>query len=455
MAIFSIKHASIKHKVGGLFVVLLSFLFCVIVYSVYKLKVLEGDMKEVAYLDIPLSQIVTQIEFIELEQHLQLEEYRIQKQAPVTDLKPHQELVFQKRKLKKLLDKAVGLLENSLAKHELVLDAPDHKTVLAQLDRYKAESERFEIHLNKVYSQVEVSNSEIALVEQMSSRLEVEEKQLLSLLSQLVTTDAYYTAKHEQDFLVINSILGVCALILGLCLTVYIVQIIVKRVQSIQRHLQTIAVPIDDMDSDSASSRVETKDELEVLEYEVKALMSKLTKEIASREEVEQQLMILATRDKLTGLYNRHKWDEEIQRHVTLAQSGYLFGLIVLDIDYFKRINDQHGHQAGDKLLKYLAKELLLVVREVDLVFRLGGEEFAIICPLHGASSLLKLANDVRVMVEQCHIDDLPTCTVSAGVAVFKANDSVSTLFKRADMALYQAKAQGRNQVVCTDNELG
>jgi diguanylate cyclase len=454
MALFSIKHASIKHKVGGLFVVLLSFLFCVIVYSVYKLKVLEGDMKEVAYLDIPLSQIVTQIEFIELEQHLQLEEYRVRQQAPVADLKPHQELVFQKRKLKKLLDKAIGLLENSLAKHELVLDAPDHQTILAQLDRYKVESERFEIHLNKVYSQVEVNNREIELVEQMSSRLEAEQKQLLSLLSQLVTTDAYYTAKHEQDFLVINSILGVCALILGLCLTVYIVQIIVKRVQSIQSHLQTIAVPIDETD-DRMPQRVETRDELEALEYEVKALMSKLTKEIASREEVEQQLMILATRDKLTGLYNRHKWDEEIQRHVVLGQSGYLFGLVVLDIDHFKKINDQHGHQAGDKLLKYLAKELLFVVREVDLVFRLGGEEFAIISPLHGASSLLQLANDVREMVEQCRIDGLPTCTVSAGVAIFKVNDSVSTLFKRADMALYQAKAQGRNQVVCADDELG
>lgn len=448
MTLFNFRQSSIKQKISGLFVVLLAFLFCVIVFSTYKLKTLEKDMKEVAYLDIPLSQIITQIEFIELEQHLQLEEYQLQQKQAVKDLKPHQELVFQKRKLKKLLDKGVGLLENSLNNHAIILNEIDHQQVLLQLESYRSESVRYEKHLNYVYDKDSVSEAELKKVELLASNLEQEEKSLLNLLNNLSSKDSYYTEKHEEDFLIISSILGVCALILGLLLTVYIIRIIMNRIYNIQGQIKTFDDSLQVEETSTTVSKVKTKDELEELEYDIQTLMSKLTKEIESREQVEKQLLNLATRDKLTGLFNRHKWDEQIHTYINLAQRGYPFGLILLDIDYFKRINDKYGHQTGDKILHALGQELTERLRDIDLIFRMGGEEFAIICPMKDSSHTYKVACEIRSHIERLSIKGLPGFTVSVGVATYKNSDNTTTLYKRADMALYQAKAQGRNQVI-------
>ncbi|RQW64844.1 GGDEF domain-containing protein [Vibrio viridaestus] len=456
MTLFNLKHASIKQKIGGLFVVLLGFLFCVIIFSAYKLHELEQDMKEVAYLDIPLSQIITQIEFIELEQHLQLEEYQLQQSGQKQDLKPHQEFVFQKKKLKKLVDKAVNLLETNLKNDSIVLDPADHQTVLNQLEIYRIQSEQYEQHLDHIYQQDGMSQTELKLTENLADKLETEEKQLITLLGNLATKDAYYTEQHEENFFIINSVLGASALVLGLFLTLYIIQIIVTRIQSIQTKIKSFDRKLEthsDIQLSTEPQPQTTKDELEELEFDVQTLMSKLTREIATREQVEKQLLYLATRDKLTGLFNRHKWDEEINMHISLAQRDCPFGLMLLDIDYFKKINDKYGHLAGDKVLKVLAHSLSNRVRDVDMIFRLGGEEFAIICPMKDVSYTEKVAEEIRGTVQNLDIENLPGFTVSIGVATYQDLDNSASIFKRADMALYQAKAQGRNQVV-TEEQL-
>ncbi|MCE0494897.1 GGDEF domain-containing protein [Vibrio salinus] len=456
MAFFNFKRASIKQKISGLFIVLLTFLFCVIIFSIYKLKILEQDLKEVAYLDIPLNQIVTQIEFIEMEQHLQLEEYRLEQDKTAQDLKPHQELVLQKRKLKKLLDRAVGLLDTSLNKKTIILDESDHEHVLNQLEKYHSESEAYEKHLNYIYSKDSVSEDELNKVERFSFRLEKEEKSLLSLLNNLSTKDSYYTEKHEEDFFIINSFLGICALILGFFLTVYIIRLIMNRVNNIQDKIKSFDASLNETATvkSPASQQLKTKDELEELEYDIQALMSKLTKEIQTREQVEKQLLKLATRDKLTDLFNRHKWEEEINAHIKRAQRGYPFGLIFLDVDHFKKINDRYGHPTGDQLLIRLAKELTERLRDIDLIFRMGGEEFAIICPMKDTSHTQKIADEIRSHIERLKVDGLPGFTVSLGVSTYREDDTAATLFKRADIALYKAKKKGRNQVICEKNDL-
>ncbi len=451
MTFFDFRHASIKQKISGLFVVLLAFLFCVIMYSAYKLKMLEADMKEVAYLDIPLDQIVTQIEFIELEQHLQAEEYQRQQKQNTSDLKPHQELVLQKRKLKKLLDKAIALIENSLQNQTIILDIKDHKQVLLQLEKYRTVSVNYEQHLDFIYRQNEVNDNDMDKIEKLALRLEQEEKSLLTLLNNLETEDSYFTEKHEEDFFIINSILGICALILGLFLTLYIIRIIMSRVHNIQGQIKSFDDSLQIEGLSHSENKITTRDELEELEHDIQTLMSNLTKEIRNREHVEQQLLQLATRDKLTGLFNRHKWDEQITTHIKLAQRGYPFGLILLDVDYFKKINDQYGHPTGDKLLKILANELTARLRDIDLIFRMGGEEFAIICPMKDSSHTQKVADEIRSHIERLNIAGLPQFTISLGVATYQNSDNAATLFKRADVALYKAKAQGRNQVICDE----
>lgn len=448
MGLIDFQHASIRQKVSSLFVVLLSFLLGVIVFSVFKLNQLNQDMREVAYLDIPLSKLVTQLEFIELEQHLQLEEYQLQQQQHLT-LKPHQQLVFQKRKLKSLQDRAINLLEKSLQQGYVVLDLADHQQLELQLRNYRQLSDAFEQHLNQIYEQSIVDDAQLAQTEKLAAKLEVAQKNLLQRISQMTSDDADFTEQQEQDFLLINAILGGCALVIGLMLTLYITQIILRRVNRIQSKIKRFGSYLTVDDSQTVVTNLHAnRDELAELEHDVGVLMRQLSREIASREEVEQKLLQLATRDKLTGVYNRHKWDEQIQQSLSLGERGYPFGLILLDIDFFKKVNDQYGHGVGDKLLKLVASVLQNDTRDIDMVFRVGGEEFAIICPMQNLASTVTIAEKIRVAIEQTQEPELPSVTVSAGVATYRTSDNAAAILKRADQALYQAKDQGRNQVV-------
>ncbi|MCG6362001.1 GGDEF domain-containing protein [Vibrio fluvialis] len=451
MSVFNWYHASIKQKIGGLFVLLLSFLFFVIVYSGYKIKLIEKEMREVAYLDIPLSQIMRQVEFIELEQHLQFEQYQLKGEKPYQELKQHQQLVFQQQQLKSLLDRAVGLITESLSAKQLMLAQSEHEQVLSRIESYAQKSAAFESHLEQLFESQTLNDEQRSAMEQMAAELESAENAIIQQLNTITTNDVYYTEKHEKEFLFVSSLLGISAVVLGFLLTVYIVQIILQRIKRIQGDIRTLNASLDQGDSLSqeAVSKITTKDELAELEHDIKAVMSRLAKEITCREQVEKQLLTLATQDKLTGAYNRHKWDEQIHMQLSLAQrGGYPFGLILLDVDYFKRVNDQFGHQVGDQLLKRMVSELQQRIRSTDMLFRLGGEEFAILLPMQDIESACKLAESLRSQMELLQVDNLPAFTISIGVTSYHDMDSEASIFRRADMALYRAKAQGRNQVV-------
>ncbi|EKO3368878.1 GGDEF domain-containing protein [Vibrio fluvialis] len=451
MSVFNWYHASIKQKIGGLFVLLLSFLFFVIVYSGYKIKLIEKEMREVAYLDIPLSQIMRQVEFIELEQHLQFEQYQLKGEKPYQELKQHQQLVFQQQQLKSLLDRAVGLITESLSAKQLMLAQSEHEQVLSRIESYAQKSAAFESHLEQLFESQTLNDEQRSAMEQMAAELESAENDIIQQLNTITTNDVYYTEKHEKEFLFVSSLLGISAVVLGFLLTVYIVQIILQRIKRIQGDIKTLNASLDQGDSSSqeAVSKITTKDELAELEHDIKAVMSRLAKEITCREQVEKQLLTLATQDKLTGAYNRHKWEEQINMQLNLAQrGGYPFGLIMLDVDYFKRVNDQFGHQVGDQLLKRMVSELQQRIRSTDMLFRLGGEEFAILLPMQDIESACKLAESLRSQMELLQVDNLPAFTISIGVTSYHDMDSEASIFRRADMALYRAKAQGRNQVV-------
>ncbi|MBY8316755.1 diguanylate cyclase [Vibrio fluvialis] len=451
MSVFNWYHASIKQKIGGLFVLLLSFLFFVIVYSGYKIKLIEKEMREVAYLDIPLSQIMRQVEFIELEQHLQFEQYQLKGEKPYQELKQHQQLVFQQQQLKSLLDRAVSLITESLSAKQLMLAKGDHERVLSRIESYAQKSAAFESHLEQLFESQTLNDEQRSAMEQMAAELESAENAIIQQLNTITTNDVYYTEKHEKEFLFVSSLLGISAVVLGFLLTVYIVQIILQRIKRIQGDIKTLNASLDQGDSLSQETvnKITTKDELAELEHDIKAVMSRLAKEITCREQVEKQLLTLATQDKLTGAYNRHKWDEQIHMQLNLAQrGGYPFGLILLDVDYFKRVNDQFGHQVGDQLLKRMVSELQQRIRSTDMLFRLGGEEFAILLPMQDIESACKLAESLRSQMELLQVDNLPAFTISIGVTSYHDMDSEASIFRRADMALYRAKAQGRNQVV-------
>jgi diguanylate cyclase (GGDEF)-like protein/PAS domain S-box-containing protein len=158
--------------------------------------------------------------------------------------------------------------------------------------------------------------------------------------------------------------------------------------------------------------------------------------------------------DHLTGIANRRAFFEAVELELERCKRAPRpLSLVMLDVDHFKRVNDAHGHPAGDEVLRHLARWLLATFREVDVVARFGGEEFAVLLPSAGIEAAAAAAERFRQALEAHPVTvdgQLIACTVSAGVA--SQEDGllgVDALLKRADQALYAAKAQGRNRVLC------
>ncbi|MDX9797191.1 MAG: GGDEF domain-containing protein, partial [Arcobacteraceae bacterium] len=168
-----------------------------------------------------------------------------------------------------------------------------------------------------------------------------------------------------------------------------------------------------------------------------------------------QALKDSAFRDGLTGLYNRKFLDEYIKKALPqVLRDNKKLAVLMLDMDHFKSVNDEYGHDIGDLVLKELGYILIQNVRESDLVIRFGGEEFIVILNnIDSIESALLVANKIREQVAQNEIDVYAGTklrkTVSIGLSIFpddgKTFDSVC---KNADIALYEAKNKGRNQVV-------
>lgn len=172
----------------------------------------------------------------------------------------------------------------------------------------------------------------------------------------------------------------------------------------------------------------------------------------------QQELEYLASTDALTGLANRRTLMLRAEQELARAKRyGSELSLLMADIDFFKKVNDTYGHQAGDIVLKKLASVFLLALRDIDFAARFGGEEFVLLLPETNAENALKTAERLRASVNDIQISlpqgELVQCTISIGVASYSSsgNDSVEKLISGADKALYAAKETGRNKV-CLDS---
>lgn len=153
--------------------------------------------------------------------------------------------------------------------------------------------------------------------------------------------------------------------------------------------------------------------------------------------------------DKLTGTLNRHGFDQVVEELRRAGPAAQPLGLLIVDLDRFKQINDKHGHDIGDKVLVTVAQVLLRHVRDSDHVVRWGGEEFVILCPSTDEAGALTLAENLRARIAAAPQPGLTggRITASIGVGCLAAIDDFELAFKRVDAALYSAKHAGRNRV--------
>jgi diguanylate cyclase (GGDEF)-like protein len=182
--------------------------------------------------------------------------------------------------------------------------------------------------------------------------------------------------------------------------------------------------------------------------------------DITERKQLEHQLdqanMLLqeqAIRDPLTGLHNRRYLDETLPRELQRAErAGQPVGIIMLDIDHFKRFNDTYGHDAGDTVLRAVGAFLKEHTRGADIACRYGGEEFTLVLPGASLADTQQRAEELRAGIQTLAVQHgeqpLAQVTISLGVAVFPAHGTTAeSLIRAADQALYQAKRNGRNRI--------
>ena len=156
----------------------------------------------------------------------------------------------------------------------------------------------------------------------------------------------------------------------------------------------------------------------------------------------------MAATDFLTGAWNRAHFDRMIEIELAISRETHTpISLVLLDIDHFKQINDLHGHAAGDSVLRELVELLRSTVRASDMVFRWGGEEFAVLAASTGHRGAERLADHIRARVAEHTFREVGAVTVSLGVAEHLEDESPRDWFERLDQALYAAKHDGRNRV--------
>ncbi|PLA73439.1 hypothetical protein CYQ88_11140 [Hydrogenovibrio sp. SC-1] len=169
-------------------------------------------------------------------------------------------------------------------------------------------------------------------------------------------------------------------------------------------------------------------------------------------EERTQELHKLSITDTLTGLYNRLKLDEVLEKEVNRSDRYDLtFGVIILDIDDFKSVNDIYGHQTGDYVLKTIADIIKENVRNTDVVGRWGGEEFMIICPESNKNETLTVAEKIREKIANYHYEVIGEKTASFGSCIYYAKMGLDKAISKADEALYLSKNNGKNTVSFSD----
>ena len=200
------------------------------------------------------------------------------------------------------------------------------------------------------------------------------------------------------------------------------------------------------------SSQIAISFENAMIYSRLEDLVKVRTNELESKNdqllELNSQLMHISMTDSLTGLFNRRRLEEALNYEAEKNDRYHTgFSIILMDVDYFKTVNDTYGHHVGDQVLIGISEVLKANTRSTDMVGRWGGEEFIILCPEIGCAEAQILAEKIRTAIEKETTGRLKQRTGSFGVAEYKDKEAIKDLLKRADQGMYKAKELGRNQV--------
>ncbi|MFT5659038.1 MAG: diguanylate cyclase (GGDEF)-like protein [Gammaproteobacteria bacterium] len=307
---------------------------------------------------------------------------------------------------------------------------PSDMALITEIDRYNQSISNFDQQI--IYFIFDGSLVEAKNI--LDNEILPRTKELLGMLSEVKKAISYEELKqlqHKVDQSEVNQ--GVVSTIAIVTFLAYLLVILLSiyyfRKESSK--IQDVAGYLEEKVLEATESLLDTQKEL----IEDNTLLARL-----------------ASTDSLTGLYNRSQITTVLNKeHSRFIRHNQPFGIIMLDIDHFKEINDNYGHDAGDKALKLLSRLLEETVRQSDYAARWGGDEFMIVCTTINNDDLLPIAEDIRHRVCEIDLRNANMLTVTLGCAIIQPNESIIELIKRADVALYAAKNNGRNQTIVSE----
>jgi diguanylate cyclase (GGDEF)-like protein len=215
----------------------------------------------------------------------------------------------------------------------------------------------------------------------------------------------------------------------------------------------TLAHQFNQLSDQLNDANVQLYSKIDITDTQLRKTNEQLIQQSAELNRINEELKHMSVTDSLTGLYNRRHFDNIIDDEISMSlRHGDVNSLILIDIDHFKKINDNHGHNAGDIVLKEIANILKAQLRKTDVLCRIGGEEFIILCKRIDKKGAIKIADNLRKKVEQREFifnGVSIKSTISAGISTIPNNYNASTpeeLYHCADIALYISKENGRNR---------
>ncbi len=355
-------------------------------------------------------------------------------------------------KLKQEIHKLTDIIETGLDNGVIAKQQAEHRALLQAFSRFESARDKFHVNAMEVLT---ASNSGIpdqdwVILEKQDEYLDAQSVTILREIESITADLAGIAQRHEERFFYVNTGLGISAFAIGINLTIFIILSFRNRMTQLNEQVNRLHQSISKQEAIPGLKELgnEGKDELAKLAKDINRVISRYSEALDRQGNIEETLVKQATTDSLTGAYNRHKWQESIKSSLKKVSVGQSASIVMFDVDNFKTINDQHGHAVGDSVLQTLVKEVYLLVRQSDQVFRIGGEEFILLLPDCAQEKAAEIANKICKMLSSAKRSDMPNFSASFGVAEIYSSDNEATIMERVDKAMYQAKNGGKNQVV-------
>jgi len=449
---------TIARKIGGLAAVFILFILLLLLYSIVTLRGIQGELKEIAELDVPLTELINRIEIEQLEQQITMD--RLLRRARRQDADGN---IGEFKDAKERLQNHSAALNRHI-EAGLLLSAAGAETLplFVSITAALAESQR---DVNRLYSGVfdmlatieaggypDAETIEAAVG--LSTALDESLLSLLERVEAFTNREIQILENHERVFLLVNTSLGVAGVLLGVGLTILVIVGIRTNLFRLKQSVSAVTHSIaENREIERPSIDVASSDEIADLAEDVHLMLEKISNDIRQREEFAKRMQLAATTDPLTGAYNRRKWEEDLEIEIERVKRSHdEMSIILFDIDHFKDVNDTFGHDEGDKVLVGVVTTVTGAIRKADALYRIGGEEFVVLAPYTDRAHVGVLAEKIRASVQGQAFDTVGGVTVSLGCAQFDKQESDGArLYKSADACLYRAKQSGRN-VVCVED---